>query len=152
MGIFSKIETRINISRNSTAFTHKVKFAFGSYSQEYTGVATSKSYNINANNNLSGYSISLSDAQNWQTASNVCIGISCACGAWFVYELVRYLQSANTVLPAKAKPLSDRKLTKIRTKEQKRLEALYTNNNKVESDIVSENKGVQQKIEVENNE
>lgn len=114
--------------------------------------ATSKSYNINANNNLSGYSISLSDAQNWQTASNVCIGISCACGAWFVYELVRYLQSANTVLPAKAKPLSDRKLTKIRTKEQKRLEALYTNNNKVESDIVSENKGVQQKIEVENNE
>lgn len=114
--------------------------------------ATSKSYNINANNNLSGYSISLSDAQNWQTASNVCIGISCACGAWFVYELVRYLQSANTVLPAKAKPLSDRKLTKIRTKEQKRLEALYTNNNKVESDIVFENKGVQQKIEVENNE
>lgn len=34
----------VNISRNSTAFTHKVKFAFGSYSQEYTGVATSKSY------------------------------------------------------------------------------------------------------------
>lgn len=113
--------------------------------------ATSKSYNININNNLSGYSISLSDAQNWQTASNVCIGISCACGAWFVYELVRYLQSANTVLPAKAKPLSNKKLTKIMTKEQKRLEALHSEKKDEKSDLVQTAEETVQKEEVENN-
>ena len=37
---------------------------------------------------------------------------------------MRYLQSANTVLPAKAKKVSDKKLVKIKTKEEKRLEAV----------------------------
>ena len=66
------------------------------------------------------YGVPLDDARSWQTASYVTIGISGVCGAWFVYELVRYLNSANTVLPATAKPVSERKMTKIRARDEKR--------------------------------
>lgn len=105
--------------------------AFYCYGNSY---AASRAYNSNASSaasslfsgssSSSNYNISYEDAKNWQTASNITIGISCICGAWFVYELVRYLQSANTVLPAKAKKVSDKKLVKIKTKEEKRLEAV----------------------------
>jgi len=47
--------------------------------------------------------ISYDEAKKWQTASNVTMGISCACGAFFVYELIRYLKAANSVLPYEAK-------------------------------------------------
>lgn len=39
----------------------------------------------------------------WGTASNICTGISIGCGVFFAYELVRYLISANSILPKKAK-------------------------------------------------
>lgn len=97
--------------------------------------AASRAYNLNASSSAnsifsgssasSSYNISYQDAKNWQLASNITTGISVACGAWFVYELVRYLQAANTVLPAKAKKISDKKLVKIKTKEEKRLEAVH---------------------------
>lgn len=41
-------------------------------------------------------------ANDWITASNVCTGISIGCGVWFVYELIRYLYAANSVLPSQA--------------------------------------------------
>lgn len=47
--------------------------------------------------------ISYDEAKKWQTASNVTMGISCACGAFFIYELIRYLKAANSVLPYEAK-------------------------------------------------
>lgn len=39
-------QVSVGISRASTSFTHTVGFYFGSYSQEYTGVATSQAYAI----------------------------------------------------------------------------------------------------------
>ncbi len=38
-----------------------------------------------------------------QTRSNITLGITAACGAWALFELVRYLWAADRVLPAKAK-------------------------------------------------
>ena len=42
-------------------------------------------------------------AVGWQTAANVCAGISIGLGVFWGIELVRYLVSANSVLPEKAK-------------------------------------------------
>ena len=39
------------------------------------------------------------------------------CGVLFVVELVRYLRVANSVLPAEAKKMSTKELTKIRARE-----------------------------------
>lgn len=47
--------------------------------------------------------ISYDEAKQWQTASNVTMGISGVCGVFFVYELIRYLKAANSVLPYEAK-------------------------------------------------
>lgn len=46
---------------------------------------------------------SYNSAVKWATASNICSGISIGCGVFFAYELVRYLVSANSILPKKAK-------------------------------------------------
>ncbi|MBR1404712.1 MAG: hypothetical protein IJ558_11125 [Treponema sp.] len=39
----------------------------------------------------------------YQRRSNICTGITAACGVWFAVELVRYLWAADRVLPATAK-------------------------------------------------
>ena len=57
--------------------------------------AAAKAYNTDKR-------ISYDEAKKWQTVSNVTAGISIGCGAWFVFELVRYLIAANQVLPATA--------------------------------------------------
>ena len=41
----------------------------------------------------------------WQNRTYGCIGITSACGIWFVVELVRYMFAANQVLPANAKKI-----------------------------------------------
>lgn len=46
----------------------------------------------------------LETANNWLIASNVSTGVTIGCGVWFVYELIRYLYAANSVLPSEAKP------------------------------------------------
>lgn len=46
---------------------------------------------------------SYNSAVKWANASNICSGISIGCGVFFAYELVRYLISANSILPKKAK-------------------------------------------------
>lgn len=61
--------------------------------------AKSQAYNSN-------FDILYNEAKSWQTASNVMIGVSATAGAFFVYELIRYLVAAENVLPKAAKPLS----------------------------------------------
>ena len=65
-----------------------------------------------------GYGVSYDEAKKWETARNVTAGISIGCGVLFVVELVRYLRAANSVLPAEAKKMSTKELTKIRAREQ----------------------------------
>ena len=43
------------------------------------------------------------EAKIWNTSAIVCTGISIAAGAWFVFELYRYFNAANSVLPANTK-------------------------------------------------
>ena len=60
----------------------------------------------NLNSAVNAYNagrIDYSEAQKWQTRAYGTIGISCTAGAWFVFEMVRYLFAANEVLPASAK-------------------------------------------------
>lgn len=45
----------------------------------------------------------LKTANGYVLASNICTGISIACGVWFVFELYRYFSAANSVLPATTK-------------------------------------------------
>ena len=52
-------------------------------------------------NNVGSYD----DAMMWQNRTYGCIGITSACGIWFVVELVRYMFAANQVLPANAKKI-----------------------------------------------
>ena len=49
----------------------------------------------------------IESAKNWQSASQVCTGISIGCGAWCIYELVRYFIAADKVLPARARTVKD---------------------------------------------
>lgn len=51
--------------------------------------------------------------QGWNLASKICTGVSIGCGVWFVYELVRYLYAANSVLPVEAKKLDINLLRQI---------------------------------------
>lgn len=43
------------------------------------------------------------EAKIWNTAAIACTGVSIAAGAWFVFELYRYFNAANSVLPANTK-------------------------------------------------
>ena len=45
----------------------------------------------------------LAESQIWSITSKVFTGISIACGVWFVFELYRYFNAANSVLPATTK-------------------------------------------------
>ena len=47
----------------------------------------------------------ISEANAWILASNISTGVSVACGIWFIYELVRYLYAANSVLPKEVKQI-----------------------------------------------
>lgn len=60
----------------------------------------------------SGY-IDYDNANSWRTASIVTAGISIGCACLFVYNLVRYLAAANTVLPAEARPIGGRELERL---------------------------------------
>lgn len=43
------------------------------------------------------------EALQWEKNLYFCMGVSIGCGVFFVYELCRYFQAANSVLPEKAK-------------------------------------------------
>ena len=51
-------------------------------------------------------------AQAWTVASNVCSYVSLGMGGWFIFEFVRYLKAADSVLPYEAKNNNDKKKTK----------------------------------------
>lgn len=60
----------------------------------------------NYNNNVNLYvneQVDYTTAKNWQTATNITRGITIGCAVFWVYELVRYLVAANSVLPQNAK-------------------------------------------------
>ena len=119
------------LSVNAKAFDRSAyiekrrKWMYGSYSALIVSLiptfyAYGNSYAAaTAYNNNSG--VSYDEANRWQTASYVCSGVSVAAGAFFVYELVRYLKAANTVLPATAAPVSKKEMLRIE-------------NNKIESE------------------
>ena len=72
------------------------------------------------------------DALMWQTRNQICGGIAIGCGALFVYELVRYLIAANSVLPVKTKAISPEKLEKKRKAAAKK--RLKTEKRKIEEE------------------
>ncbi len=55
------------------------------------------------NNSYASGGASFEEVSKWQQYSYYTAGISCAAGAWSVFELIRYLKAANEVLPANAK-------------------------------------------------
>ena len=69
-----------------------------------------------------GTSIDLDQARTWQTATNVSMGVSIAAGGLFIYELIRYLVAANSVLPVKASKLSLREAKKLEKKDKQYIE------------------------------
>ena len=75
-------------------------------------VSSAKAYN-------DGAGMSYETARKWETASNICVGISAGCGALFLFELFRYLKAANSVIPTKAKKISSKELTKIQLRTEK---------------------------------
>ena len=72
--------------------------------------------------NSSAYTIDYNKAVGWQTANYITTGISIGCGVFFVYELVRYLMAANTVLPSEAKLLTQKEEEKILFEQEKALQ------------------------------
>lgn len=54
------------------------------------------------NNSYSAGRAGFDEVSKWQKYSYYSIGVSCAAGAWFAFEMVRYLFTANEVLPATA--------------------------------------------------
>lgn len=92
--------------------------------------AKSQAYNNNVD-------ISYEDARNWQTASNVMLGVSATAGAFFVYELIRYLVAAENVLPKAARPLSRKEkqsLMREQLENQKKSEPLPVSEENPEDD------------------
>ena len=104
--------------------------------------AKSQAYN-------SKFDISYGDAKNWQTASNVMLGVSATAGAFFVYELIRYLVAAENVLPKPAKTLSKKERQIVLQQiENERLEKLNSGENNLQ--IAPENSDDGKNIEQEN--
>lgn len=66
--------------------------------------------------------ISYEQALKWQNADYITTGISVGCGVFFVYELIRYLVAANTVLPANAQKVSEKQLLKIQEAQKSAIE------------------------------
>ena len=81
-------------------------------------------YNSYAMALKNGSAINIADGNKWQVASNVTGGIAVASGCFFIYELIRYLVAANTVLPVEAKSLSEKQKIKLEEKDRKNLEKI----------------------------
>ena len=81
-----------------------------------------------------GSDIDFQAAKNWQTASNISMGVSIGCAGYFVYELIRYLSAANSVLPATAKKITPKELKRMEEKDKEYLEDKKTKD-KVEEKI-----------------
>ena len=67
--------------------------------------------------NSSSSAILYEAASGWETANYITTGVSVACGAFFIYELVRYLMAANTVLPQEVKPAKNSQIDLIKLQQ-----------------------------------
>ena len=79
----------------------------------YHSIATA--YNAEAD-------IDFQTAKNWQMASNISMGVSIGCAGFFIYELIRYLNAANSVLPATATKITPKELKQLEEKDKKYIE------------------------------
>ena len=46
------------------------------------------------------------------------MGVSIGCAGFFIYELIRYLNAANSVLPATAKVITPKELKQLEEKDK----------------------------------
>ncbi|MBR5647159.1 MAG: hypothetical protein IKX23_11015 [Treponema sp.] len=103
---------------NTSAYIekHRRKMYF-SYSMLITSViplmVTRGQYQTYANTSSSNEN----ELNAWHTASIVSAGITIGCGVWFVYELVRYLIAADSVLPKQAVLAEDFKFEDLQSEE-----------------------------------
>lgn len=96
-------------------------FVYGNY------VAAANAYNSGSG------AISYEVASGWETANYITTGVSVACGAFFIYELVRYLMAANTVLPQEVKPAKNNQIDLINLQQDNaRAEQLSDNEQSIE--------------------
>lgn len=96
-------------------------------------------------------------ANGWQTANYISTGISIAAGAFFVYELVRYLLAANSVLPAEVKTITEKQQisiheqieeAKIKKQEQEALQQEMENKKSEENPEETESKSEESENQV----
>lgn len=73
----------------------------------------------------------------WIAVNNISVGVTVACGAWFIFELYRYFKAANSVLPSTAKYTLD-----YLPPEDELLDLTITENQAENEDINKENKEV----------
>lgn len=105
-------------------------------------------YNSMAAAYNSEYGVSYEDAIKWQKAKNITMGISIGCGVLFAEELVRYLISANSVIPKQAKKIKPARMAKIRAAEERALQKRLEE----EERLLEEEKLLQEENEAQNEE
>lgn len=100
----------VNFQNTSDYIEKRRRWMYTSYSVLVTSLIPvfycKGQVNSYINANSLGYITSnedLAKANKWITASNITTGISIGCGIWFTYELIRYLYTANKVLPVEVK-------------------------------------------------
>lgn len=119
---------------------HRRRYMYGTYTLLMLSMVPYFYTYGNYSNAVTLYKKGLGDADDalmWQTRNQICGGIAIGFGALFVYELVRYLIAANSVLPVKTKTISPKKLERKRQAAvKKRLKA--EKNKKIEAETESE--------------
>ncbi|MFA6937050.1 MAG: hypothetical protein WCQ67_02335 [Treponema sp.] len=60
----------------------------------------------------SGAITDISQIATWQNASYISIGVSCAAGAFFIFELAKYLKAADAVIPVTARQAKNSEIEK----------------------------------------
>lgn len=68
-------------------------------------------------NKYSDENAALSRINTYRVADYISSGISIGCASWFLFELIRYLNAANSVLPVEAKKMKDKGYTKIEAQQ-----------------------------------
>ena len=82
----------------------------------------------------------ISKINTYRACDLISSGISIGCAAWFLVELVRYLNAANSVLPVEAKALKEKGYQKIKAQEEaaKSAENAESNKNTENAEISDE--------------
>lgn len=92
------------------------------------------------------------EAINWENAFYISAGISIGCGIFFAYELVRYLISAEGVLPKKArKTWNSELMTEQQAFEMKSLNVEVLTEQENQKEINEENMEIEQDLQIKEN-